>query len=94
MEVSQTKISAWTITTFQKKKRKKSKSHYSTTKIKARKFLSNISYRSISDKDFQNANFIIDMLSYIVMHLKPFFLTTTYSDTEQQDIVKMLWEKF
>ena len=33
------------------------------------------------------------MLSYTVMHLKPFFLTTTYSDPEQQDMVKMLWEK-
>ena len=72
MEVSQTKISAWTITTFQKK-RKKSKSAYLPTKIKARNFLSNISYRRISDKDFQNANFIIHMLSYIVMNLKPFF---------------------
>ena len=72
------------------------KSPYSSTKIKARNFLSNISYRRISDKDFQNANFIIDMLSYILLyllHLKPFFLTTTYSDCEQQDMVKMLWEK-
>ena len=76
-----------------KKKRKKLKSHYSPTKIKAINFLSNISYRRISDKDFQNANFIIDMLSYIAMHLKPFFLATTYSDPEQQDMVKMLWEK-
>ena len=33
------------------------------------------------------------MLSYIVMNLKPFFLTTTYSDPEQQEMVKMLWEK-
>ena len=35
-----------------KKKRKKSKSPYSPTKIKARNFLSNISHRRISDKDF------------------------------------------
>ena len=33
------------------------------------------------------------MLSYILLHLKPFFLTTPYSDREQQDMVKMLWEK-
>ena len=76
-----------------KKKKKKSKSPYSPTKIKTRNFLSNISYRRISDKDFQNANFIIDMLSCIVMNLKPFFLKTTYSDTEQQGMVKILWEK-
>ena len=61
--------------------------------MKARNFLSNISYRRISDKEFQNSNFIIDMLSYILLHIKPFFLTTTYLDREQQDMVKMLWEK-
>ena len=27
------------------------------------------------------------------MNLKPFFLTNTFSDPEQQDKVKMLWEK-
>ena len=52
-----------------KKRRKKSKLPYSPTEIKARNFLSNISYRCISDKDFQNANFIIDILCYIVMNL-------------------------
>ena len=61
--------------------------------MKARNFLSNISYRHISDKDFQNANFVIDMLSYILLYIKPFFLMVTYSDREQQDMVKMLWEK-
>ena len=76
-----------------KKKGKKSESRYSPTKIKARNFLRNISYRRISDKDFQNANFIIDILTYIVMNLKPFFLTTTYADPEHQEMVKMLWEK-
>ena len=55
------------------KKKRANKSPYSSTKIKARNFLSNISYRCISDKDFQNANFIVDMLSYILLHLKPFF---------------------
>ena len=86
MEVSQTKISAWTITTFQKKEGR------SLNRL-ILNFLSNISYRRISDKDFRNANFIIDMLSYIVLNLKPFFLTTTNSDPEQQEMVKMLWEK-
>ena len=61
--------------------------------MKARNFLTNISYRRISDKDFKNANFVIDMLSYILLYIKPFFLTVTYSDREQQDMVKMLWKK-
>ena len=97
MEVSKAKISAGTIRTFKKKKRKnKARANrlpYSCTKMKARNFLSNISYRRISDKDFQNANFVIDMLSYILLYINPFFLTVTYSDKEQQGMVKMLWEK-
>ena len=97
MEVSKAKISAWTIRTFKKKKRKNkaraNRSPYSCTKMKARNFLTNISYRRISDKDFQNESFVIDMLSYILLYIKPFFLTVTYSDKEQQDMVKMLWEK-
>ena len=76
-----------------KKRVKKSITPYSPTKIKARNFLSNISYRRISDKDFQNANFIIDILTYIVLNVKPFFLSTTYANLEHQEMVRMLWEK-
>ena len=57
--------------------------------MKARNFLTNISYRRISDKDFKNVNFIIDMLSYILLYVKPFFLQLSYSDKEQRNIVKM-----
>ena len=92
MEISQTKISARTIATFLKKRRK-SKTTYSPTKIKARNYLSNVAYRRVSDKDFVNAGFIIDMLTYIVMDLKPFFLSTTYAEQENRDMIKMLWEK-
>ena len=76
-----------------KKKAFYSKTFYSPTKIKARNYLSNISYRRVSDKDFVHAGFIIDMLTYIVMDLKPFFLNTAYSEEENRDMIKMLWEK-
>ena len=84
------------IRTFQKKKRRQqraNKTPYSSSKMKARNFLTNISYRRISDKDFTNANFVIDMLSYILLYVRPFFMALTYSDNEQRDMVKMLWEK-
>ena len=61
--------------------------------MKARNFLTNISYRRISDKDFTNANFVIDLLSYILLYVRPFFLAVTYADNKQRDMVKMLWEK-
>ena len=69
------------------------KTPYSSTKMKAQNFLTNISYRRISDKDFTNVTFVIDMLSYILLYIRPFFLAVTYSDKEQHDMVKMLWEK-
>ena len=52
------------IRTFQKKKKRNNqrvKTPYSSTTMKARNFLTNISYRRISDKDFKNINFIIDI---------------------------------
>ena len=75
------------------KRNKRAKTPYSSTKMKARNFLTNISYRRVSDKDFKNINFIIDLLSYILLYVKPFFLHLTYADKEQGNMVKMLWEK-
>ena len=76
-----------------KKKIRKSKTVYSPTKIKARNYLSNVAYRRVSDKDFIHTGFIIDMLTYIVMDLKPFFLSTTYAEQENREMIKILWEK-
>ena len=42
------------------------KSNYSNTKVKARNLLTNVSYRRFKQKDFNNASFIIDILSFIV----------------------------
>ena len=79
-----------------RKKVRKAKTPYSPTlnKIKARNYLSNLAYRRICDKDLLNASFIIDMLYYICMDLKPFFLNTTYSEQESRDMIKMLWEEW
>ena len=75
------------------KKANKAKTPYSTTKIKARNYLSNVAYRRICDKDLLNGNFLIDMLCYITMDLKPFFLSGTYFEQESRDMIKMLWEE-
>ena len=74
-----------------RKKVRKAKTPYSPTKIKARNYLSNLAYRRICDKDLLNVSFIIDMLCYICMDLKQFFLNTTYSEQESRDMIQMLW---
>ena len=52
---------------------RKNKTPYFPTKIKARNFLSNISYSRVCENDFRNACFVADVLTYITMNLKPFF---------------------
>ena len=75
------------------KKPRKIKTPYSPTKIKARNYLSNISYSRICDDDFKNLSFIADALSFMTMDLKPFFLKITYGDEHDIDMIKMLWEE-
>ena len=72
---------------------RKNKTPYSPTKIKARNFLSNISYSRVCEGDFSNACFVADTLIYITTDLKPFFLETTYFHIQDREMVRMLWEE-
>ena len=72
---------------------RKNKTLYSPTKIKARKFLSNIGYSRICQKEFSNVCFVEDALTYITMDLKPFFLSTTYHDLKDKEMIRMLLEE-
>ena len=55
-------------------KNKRSNKSYSPTKVKSRNFLTNISYNRLKHIDFDNASFIIDCYTYILLDLNPFFL--------------------
>ena len=56
------------------KKTKAEISKYSSTKVKARNFLTNVSYNGIKDKDYQNRSFVIDIFSFLILYLNPFYL--------------------
>ena len=61
-----------------KKERKRTaKSNYSNTKVKARNLLTNVSYRRFKQKDFDNANFITDILSFIAQFFTPINLESS-----------------
>ena len=49
------------------------KIRYTATRIKSRKFLSNISYTDIRKSDFYNENFILNVYVLLVKNLNPFF---------------------
>ena len=72
---------------------RENKTAYWPTKIKARNFLSNIAYSRICEKDFSNICFVADALTYITMDMKPFFLTETYFNIEDREMIKMLGEE-
>ena len=66
---------------------------YLTTRIKARNFLLNISYTGVSENDFYNENFILDVYVLIAKNLNPFSLNKKITDKTKQAMVNMLWEE-
>ena len=53
-------------------KERKEKKKYSSTKVKARNFLTNISYNSIKNKDYENKTFVIDIFAYLILYFNPY----------------------
>ena len=70
-----------------KKSCNRNSKNYSPTKVKAQNFLTNISY----NVGFNNASFIIDCYTYILLNLNPFFLERKFDDKIDRDYVLTLW---
>ena len=66
---------------------------YSTTRIKSRNFLSNISYTGINRNDFYNENFIVDVYVLLVKNLNPFSMSRKLTDKNKHEMVYMLWRE-
>ena len=71
-------------------KKTKSKKVYSSTKIKARNFLTNLSYKRVRKDDLFNENFIIDCISFILFYLNPFYLERKFDDAADRGKVETL----
>ena len=74
---------------FKKKKAAKaaSRQRYSTTKVKARNFLTNIAYRRYKKPDFENSNFVIDVYSFLLQNLNPLMIDRKFdNDNDRQCI--------
>ena len=55
-------------------KKKENVKPYTTTQIKSRNFLSNISYVGVNKEDFYNKGFIFYVYSLVVKNINPFSL--------------------
>ena len=69
---------------------KKSEKKYTTTRIKRRNFLSNISYVGINKEDFYNENFIFDIYLLMTNNVNPFSLDTKSNDSNKHEMIYMI----
>ena len=76
-----------------KKQRSRSPSikKYSSTKVKARNFLTNVSYNRANNNHYQNRSFVIDCFSFLLLYLNPFYLERKFESIVERDFVNVLW---
>ena len=68
------------------------KNYYSSsTKVKARNFLTNVSYNRITAVDYRNNNFVIDCFTFLVLYLNPFYLERKFESSVEREFVNVLW---
>ena len=63
----------------------------SSTKVKARNFLTNVSYNRITAVDYRNNNFVIDCFTFLVLYLNPFYLERKFESDVERDFINVLW---
>ena len=69
---------------------KKSDKKYTTTRIKSRNFLSNISYVGINKEDFYNENFIFNIYLLMTKNLNPLSLDRKLNDQNKHEMIYMI----
>ena len=65
--------------------------NYSSTKIKASNFLTNVSYNRITRVDYKNQNFVIDCFTFLILYLNPFYLERKFESSTEREFVNVLW---
>ena len=76
-----------------KKQEKKEKKKYSSTKVKARNFLTNISYNGIKSKDYENRTFVIDIFAYLILYFNPYNINGKFESDLERSYINILWSQ-
>ena len=71
----------------------KRRKDYSTTKVKTRDLLTNVSYRRFKQSDFDKDSFIIDILSFLVQNFNSINLERKLDLVKERDMIKFLWDE-
>ena len=64
---------------------------YNNSKVKARNFLTNVSYNRITTADYKNNNFVVDCFTFMIVYLNPFYLERKFESAIERDFVNVLW---
>ena len=65
--------------------------NYNNSKVKARNFLTNVSYTRITPADYKNKNFVVDCFTFMILYLNPFYLERKFESTIERDFIHVLW---
>ena len=66
---------------------------YTSSRIKTRNFLSNISYTGVKSEDFADNNFTFDTITLLTKNINPFSLEQKIVDAKNRGIIYMLWDE-
>ena len=64
---------------------------YNNSKVKARNFLTNVSYNRITAADYKNKNFVVDCFTFMIIYLNPFYLERKFESLIKREFVHVLW---
>ena len=70
---------------------KKEKKKYSSTKVKARNFLTNISYNGLKQKDYENRSIVIDIFAYLILYFNPYNVNGKFETELERAYINILW---
>ena len=74
-------------------KERKEKKKYSSTKVKARNFLTNISYNGIKNNDYENKTFVIDIFAYLILYFNPYSIGGKFETEIERSYINILWSQ-
>ena len=66
---------------------------YTSSRIKTRNFISNISYIGVKSEDFVDNNFTFDTITLLTKNINPFSLERKIVDVKNRDVLYMLWHE-
>ena len=69
------------------------KRKYSTTKVKTRNLLTNLSYKRINRLDFDNKLYVLDIVTFIIQYLNIFLIDIKLETEYEKNMLLFIWQK-